>query len=160
MLKILRPIFEDLSKEELLKQCLHGKTQNANESFNNIVWLKCPKTVFVNRQNIELGINSAILQFNDGAHGIINVLEQFSIRYGIYIYIGSSKKDETSIRWSSTKSSEARKKNVNNYMVSKKVLLIKIMNKKKLLMFLVDFKVIYAVYITFVTLCKLIFVFF
>ena len=111
MLKILRPIFEDLSKEELLKRCLHGKTQNANESFNNIVWLKCPKTVFVNRQNIELGVNSAILQFNDGTHGIVNVLEQFSIRYGIYTNIGSSKKDETSIRWSSTKSSEARKKN-------------------------------------------------
>ena len=52
MLKILRPIFENLSKEELLKQCLHGKTQNKNESFNNIVWLKYPKTIFVNKQNI------------------------------------------------------------------------------------------------------------
>ena len=96
MLKILRPIFEDLSKEELLKRCLHGKTQNA---------LK----LFVNRQNIELGVNSAILQFNNDSRGIINVLEQFSIRYGIYTNIGSSKKDETSIRWSSTKSSKARK---------------------------------------------------
>ena len=75
MLKILRPIFEDLSKEELLKRCARGKKQNARESVNNVVWLKCPKTVFINRQNIELGVNSAILQFNDGAHGIRNVLE-------------------------------------------------------------------------------------
>ena len=110
MLKVLRAIFEDLSKEELLKRCLHGKTQNANESFNNILWLKCSKTVFINRQNIELGVNSASFQFNDGAHGISNVLEQFSIKYGIYTNIGSSKKDESSIQWSSTKSSKARKK--------------------------------------------------
>ena len=81
MLKILRPIFEDFSKEELLKRCLLGKTQNANDSFNNIAWLKCPKTVFMNRQNIEHGVKSAILQFNDGAHGIRSVLEKFSKKY-------------------------------------------------------------------------------
>ena len=90
MLKILRPIFEHLSKEELLKRCLHGKTQNVNESFSNIARLKCPKTVFVNRQNNKLGVNSAILQLNDGAHAISNILEQFSIKYGIYGNISSS----------------------------------------------------------------------
>ena len=46
----------------------------------------------------------------DGAHGISNVLEQFSIKYGIYTNIGSSKKDEISIWRCSTKSSEAGKK--------------------------------------------------
>ena len=73
-------MFEDLSKEELLKRCLHGKKQNANESLNNIVWLKYPKTVFINRENIEFSVNSAVFQFNDSAHGISNVLEQFSIK--------------------------------------------------------------------------------
>ena len=62
--------------------------------------------------------------------------------------IGSKKKDKISIRWSSTKSSEAVKENnVNDYVASKKVSLTKIMNKKKLLIFLVGFKVIYAVFI-------------
>ena len=98
MLKVLRPIFEDLSKEGLLKRCLHGKEQNVNESFNNIVWLKYLKSVFANKQNIEFGVNSGILQLNDGAHGISNVLEQFSIKYGIYTNVGSSKKGESSIR--------------------------------------------------------------
>ena len=145
-----------MSKEELLKRCSHGKTQNANESFNNIIWLKSPKTVFVNRQSVELGVNSAILQFKDGAHGVSNILlffnKQFSIKYGIYTNIGSSKKDAISIRWSSTKSSEAVKKNVNDYVASKKVSLTKQMNKKKLLTFLVDFKVIYVINIILVTL--------
>ena len=47
---------------------------------------------------------------NDGANGIRNVLEQFSVKYGIYTNIGLSKNDEISIRWSSTKSSEEGKK--------------------------------------------------
>ena len=30
----IRPVFEDLTKDDELRKCLHGKTQNANESFN------------------------------------------------------------------------------------------------------------------------------
>ena len=52
----------------------------------------------MNRQNIEHGVKSAILQFNDGAHGIRNVLEKFLKKYRIYTNIGSSKKEESSIR--------------------------------------------------------------
>ena len=33
-------IFQDLSSEELLKKCLHGKTQNNNETLNNIIWTR------------------------------------------------------------------------------------------------------------------------
>ena len=51
-----------------------------------------------------------VLQFIDGAHGISNVLERFPIKYGIYNKIDSRKKDEISIRWSSTKSNEAVEK--------------------------------------------------
>ena len=40
---IIKPIFLDLSNETLLKKCLHGKTQNANEALNNLIWTKCPK---------------------------------------------------------------------------------------------------------------------
>ena len=31
---LILPIFQDLSKDELLCKCLHGKTQNANEALN------------------------------------------------------------------------------------------------------------------------------
>ena len=33
----IRPITEELSKESQLEKCLHGKTQNANESFNGMM---------------------------------------------------------------------------------------------------------------------------
>ena len=45
--EIIRPIFMDLSNDELLKKCLHGKTQNNNESINNVIWKRCPKYIYV-----------------------------------------------------------------------------------------------------------------
>ena len=40
----LKPIYTDLSSDDLLSKCLHGKTQNQNEAFNKIIWERVPKT--------------------------------------------------------------------------------------------------------------------
>ncbi|GFU75592.1 uncharacterized protein TNCV_2863071 [Trichonephila clavipes] len=34
----IKPVYMDLCDRNLLKKCLHGKTQNPNESFNAILW--------------------------------------------------------------------------------------------------------------------------
>ena len=44
---MVKPIFTPLSEESLLEQCLDGKTQNQNESFNAMIWARVPKQVFV-----------------------------------------------------------------------------------------------------------------
>ena len=67
---LLQPIFMDLSKDDLLSKCLHGKTQNNNESINNVIWKKCPKTTYVSRKHLEIAVNSAVIEFNDGNVGI------------------------------------------------------------------------------------------
>ena len=74
------PIFKDLTDEDLFKKCVHGKTQNANEALNGLIWSRLPKTVFVGRETIEMGVNSAIIHFNDGRKGILKVLEQFGLK--------------------------------------------------------------------------------
>ena len=43
----IRLIYFELSKESELVKCLHGKTQNANESFNGMIWDRIPKDMFV-----------------------------------------------------------------------------------------------------------------
>lgn len=43
VIEAMRPVFRDLSEDKLLKKCLHGQTQNVNESFNNCVWERLPK---------------------------------------------------------------------------------------------------------------------
>ena len=35
--ELIKPIFMDFSNDELLEKCLHGKTQNNNESINNLI---------------------------------------------------------------------------------------------------------------------------
>ena len=65
--KKLVPIFQRLSDEQLLRRCLRAKTQNSNESFHNVIWKLCPKTVYVGMKTIETGVTLAACQFNMGA---------------------------------------------------------------------------------------------
>ena len=79
---IIKPIFLDLSNYRLLKKCLHSKTQNANEALNNLIWTKCPKNVYVEREVLEMGVSSAVIKFNNGACGILNVFHGANIELG------------------------------------------------------------------------------
>ena len=63
MFPILTKIFKDLSNDDLLCKCIHGETQNANEFLNNIIWMKCPKQVFVERSILQLDVQYATKVF-------------------------------------------------------------------------------------------------
>ena len=113
--KIIKPVFMDLSDEVLLSKCLHGETQNANEALNKIIWSKCPKTVFVERKVLEMGVNVAVIQYNDGLSAIENILKLFSIPFGTVTRDISIRQDRLSVANSKRKSSKSgkqkRKKN-------------------------------------------------
>ena len=89
------PIFLDLSKDELLAKYLYGETQNNNESLNNMLWAKCPKNVFVTKPVLQLGVNSAVIEFNEGANGVIRVFEKLGIDIGKETVGGTAKKKKT-----------------------------------------------------------------
>ena len=74
--ELIYPIFKDLSSDELLSKCLHGKTQNSNEAFHQIILTKCPKSV------VNLGVCSAVLAFNEGTEGIKIVIEKLGLKLG------------------------------------------------------------------------------
>ncbi|XP_058796973.1 uncharacterized protein LOC131667523 [Phymastichus coffea] len=63
----LKPIFERLSKTELLAGCSQGLTQNANEGLHSVVWRLCPKTIFVSKDKIEIAAAKGVAHFNLGA---------------------------------------------------------------------------------------------
>ena len=69
---LILPVFTDLSKPDLLKKCLHGKTQNNNECLNGVVVRKRIPKDFVGRKVLEIGICSAMIHFNAGATGFCN----------------------------------------------------------------------------------------
>ena len=43
-----------ISKDSELEKRLHGKSQNAKESFNGTIWERIPKMTFVTLPNLEL----------------------------------------------------------------------------------------------------------
>ena len=80
--KILKPIFVDLTKDELLLKCVHGLTRNNNESINNVIWKRVPKDIYVGREVLEMGVASAVINYNQGLNGICNVYNELSMEVG------------------------------------------------------------------------------
>lgn len=60
-----KPVYEDLSRDDLLNRCLGGCTQNNNESFNSTVWSIAPKTSS-SKKIVDIAANIAASIFNDG----------------------------------------------------------------------------------------------
>ena len=65
----IKPVFTELSKQELLGKCVLDATQNQNESFNNIIWSRCPKTGFCSVEIVEISVYLAAITFNHGLEG-------------------------------------------------------------------------------------------
>lgn len=79
IIKAIKPVFQDLSNKTLLRKCLHGRTQNPNESLNNVIWTRLPKRIFVGRSTLEMGVYDAVITFNDGAVGRLKVLQNLQM---------------------------------------------------------------------------------
>ena len=62
----LKPIFEELSHEDLLRKCLHSLTQNQNESFNAMIWDRLPKSRYVSFTPLQFVVCDAVANFNIG----------------------------------------------------------------------------------------------
>ena len=86
-------IFKDLSKEDLLQKCIHGETQNTNESFNQLIWDRCPKTQFSSKKVVEIAVSSAVLHYNSGYLGLLSVFDKIGLPSGYYFEKLAFRKD-------------------------------------------------------------------
>ena len=80
-----------------MKKCLHGKKQNANEALNNLIWTKCPKNVYVEREVLEMGVSSAVINFNNEACDVLNVFHGANMEPGYFTKMFCMKKDRERI---------------------------------------------------------------
>ena len=108
--KKLEPIFRELSTPELLERCLHGNTQNSNESLNGLIWARCPKTIFVSRSVLEMSVSSAILIFNSGKRGLFDVFTNCGLEIGSYTETFCYLEDASKVIRLNIKSTKAVKK--------------------------------------------------
>ncbi|GFO10610.1 forkhead box protein k1 [Plakobranchus ocellatus] len=110
IIKLLEPIFNDLTSESLLQKCLHGKTQNNNECLNKLIWDRCSKEYFVERKTVEEAVYSAVAHFNDGPSSILKVLNKLGVSPGYYTGQKCTAKDVQRIKKSACRSTEVAKK--------------------------------------------------
>ncbi|GBM70483.1 hypothetical protein AVEN_60082-1 [Araneus ventricosus] len=83
-MNLIKPTYMKLCDQKLLEKSLHGRTQNANESFNDVLWTILTKNTFVELQTLRLGSPVAVILFNDGFSGIMGVLDELGITAGHY----------------------------------------------------------------------------
>lgn len=79
---LLKPIFKQLANPELLNKCLKGKSQNPNESLNNLIWARLPKRTFVTLRTLKFGVAEAVLSFNSGYITKLRVMEHLGLQAG------------------------------------------------------------------------------
>jgi len=85
VMNFIKPIFKDLSDPSLLEKCVKGKTQNPNESLNNVIWSFIPKVIFVRLNTLRFGVYMAISNFNDGNITTCRIFEKCGLKAGKYL---------------------------------------------------------------------------
>lgn len=85
VMTFIKPIFKDLSNPDLLQKCLHGKTQNINESLNNTIWSFVPKRTFVQLNTLKFGVHEAVTSFNNGHIGKLLLFKEIGLRPGTHL---------------------------------------------------------------------------
>lgn len=78
----VKSMFRGLANPSLLAKCLHGKTRNPSESLNNVIWSRLPKSTFVMKSTLKLGVYDAMACYNDGNIAKCEILSKLGIAPG------------------------------------------------------------------------------
>ena len=108
--EVVRGIFDALSSDILLDACLHGGTQNQNESFNGMIWQRAPKISHSSLRTVQLATKIAIGQFNDGYKTILRILEEAGVTPGRHCKLFCQKEDKDRIYMALYRSTDRAKK--------------------------------------------------
>lgn len=106
---MLRPIYEDLSSDDLLERCLGGNTQNNNECFNSVLWRMAPKHIFCTAKTIELAAFLSACVFNEGFVSLLRVMEVMGITIGLQAKASVDTRDDTRVHKAESVHSAASK---------------------------------------------------
>ncbi|GFW38793.1 uncharacterized protein TNCV_3881601 [Trichonephila clavipes] len=75
VLNTIKPTYLELCTKELLTKCLHGKTKNSNQCLNGVIWQRVPEEVFVCLKTLKSNALDAVILFNDGYKGCVEIFK-------------------------------------------------------------------------------------
>lgn len=108
--KAILPIYEELSRDELLTRCLGGFTQNSNESFNSTIWSMAPKSVSSGKHVLDIAVYIAVGTYNDGLSSIMRLMQHLGITIGPNCFNFCVETDKRRIYFSERSLTNAAKK--------------------------------------------------
>ena len=80
--KAIKPVYNDLGRDELFNRCLGGFTQNSNESFNAAVWNLASKAYSSGKKVSNIATDIAICNFKDGLKNVWRIMQVLEIKIG------------------------------------------------------------------------------
>ncbi|XP_032679521.1 uncharacterized protein LOC116847973 [Odontomachus brunneus] len=107
--KMIKKIYEDLSKNDLLERCLDGNTQNNNESYNGL-WHFAPKHLHCGLETIEIANYLAVSIFNEGYYKVfLKVFRTMGVVISLVAKQFVDKRDDKRLRIAERKHHEVTK---------------------------------------------------
>lgn len=103
---VIKPVYEALSKEELLQRCLGGYTQNSNKSYNRKILRIAPKSTSGSFRITEI---AAYMAAGDGAEIYLEILNAMGVPIGRNAYDYCQKEDATRLSNARIKTQQATK---------------------------------------------------
>ena len=116
----IKPIYEELSQDELLNRCLGGYTQNSNESFNATVWNLAPKSYSSGKKILDIATDIAVCNFNDGFINILRIMKSLEMDIGVQSYNFCMETNATRIKESERSLSDAAREARSTIRASRK----------------------------------------
>lgn len=107
---VIKPVYEDLSKPDLLQRCLGGNTQNNNESFNGLLWHFAPKYIYCGKKTVEMAMYISAIIFNDGFNAILKTFEIMGLTIGQKAYAYAQHRDNNRTTVAERRMSDAAQK--------------------------------------------------
>ena len=112
----VKAVFDDLSTNNLLRKCLHGKTQNQKEAFNSTICNRIPKTRFVKFKVFELAVFDTVSHFNIGQLETLLIFDTLGIERRYYTMKGCLDGNKTRI-------DNAKKKSTSSVKTRRRILM-------------------------------------
>lgn len=106
----IKPVYEELSNDDLLTRCLGGFTQNNNESFNSTLWAMAPKSVSSGKLVLDIAADITVCTFNDGLSSIMNIMQVLGMTIGPNCYNFCLEVDALRVDYAERSLSDAVKK--------------------------------------------------
>ncbi|KAL7288345.1 hypothetical protein TKK_0017679 [Trichogramma kaykai] len=82
VLAAIKPIYKELSSDNLLERCVSGFTQNNNESYNQLIWKITPKLLPAGSKIVEIAAYTAACMFNRGTEALLAIMYGMGIKLG------------------------------------------------------------------------------